>query len=87
MPSKIILCRDCEAETTTIEQTGNWKVTSCAPAPGEANKPAATQRCVIEWERARVSTATIAAKPIKKKQTCRPKPAPTKATNGKNKKD
>jgi hypothetical protein len=44
MPSKIILCRDCEAETTTIEQTGNWKVTSCAPAPGEANKPAATDQ-------------------------------------------
>ena len=86
MPSKIILCRDYEAETTTIEQTGNWKVTSCAPAPGEANKPAATQRCVIEWERARVSTATIAAKPIKKKQTFRPKPAPTKAPKGKNKK-
>lgn len=86
MPSKIILCSDCEAETTTIEQTGNWKVTSCAPAPGEANKPAATQRCVLEWERARAATATIAAKPIKKKQDFRPTPAPKKVPKGKNKK-
>lgn len=77
MPSKIILCSECSTETAQIEQTGNWKVTSCAPLPGEENKPAATQRCEIIWERVSSLGASTVKPAARAKPTTRPrKPRP-----------
>jgi hypothetical protein len=69
MPSKLIPCSQCASETEIIEQSGNYKVTSCTPTAENPNQ------CRITWQRktgaqaeALVEPPKAKAKPAKRKK-------------------
>ena len=51
MSETTILCKDCEAERRRIENSGDSKVVSCNPLPGEEDKPEdERRRCKLIWK-------------------------------------
>lgn len=45
-----ILCKNCESERQRIEGSGDGKVISCEPLPGEERKADDKRRCKLVWE-------------------------------------
>ena len=50
MNETTILCKECDSERNRIEGSGDGRVISCEPLPGEEDKPDNERRCKLVWE-------------------------------------
>jgi len=45
MPSRTVLCKDCERKKREVEENGAYEVVSCEPEPRERKRTDEGQRC------------------------------------------